>query len=187
MTHHQIPVSGGSLPASIEGDGPPIICLHGWTMSADMWQPQQPLSEAGYTLITYDRRGFGAATAEGDMNREVDDVAAVLDYFGFDKATLLGMSQGSRIALRVAALTPERLDRLILQGAVMDGSPATLEGSEALPMGTYKKLMEQGDFEGFKSLWSQHPLIAYDRKKAPELLTRLLDNGRPDFPFGAPR
>ena len=100
MTHHQIPVSGGSLPASIEGDGPPIICLHGWTMSADMWQPQRPLSAAGYTLITYDRRGFGAATAEGDMNREVDDVAAVLDYSGLIRRPCLACHKA--VALRSA-------------------------------------------------------------------------------------
>ena len=42
------------------GSGRPVLLIHGWPLSGESWQYQVPaLSDAGYRVITYDRRGFG--------------------------------------------------------------------------------------------------------------------------------
>ncbi len=42
------------------GNGRPIVLIHGWPLSGKSWNKQiSPLQEAGYRVITYDRRGFG--------------------------------------------------------------------------------------------------------------------------------
>src|SRR5436309_2471418 len=42
------------------GDGRPVVLIHGWPLSAQSWSEQVPkLKDAGYRVVTYDRRGFG--------------------------------------------------------------------------------------------------------------------------------
>lgn len=48
------------------GEGRPVVLLHGWPLSADMWDPQMmALAEAGFRAIAYDRRGFDGRASLG--------------------------------------------------------------------------------------------------------------------------
>ena len=45
------------------GSGAPIVLLHGWPLDSRSWEPQLPaLVQAGYRVVTYDRRGFGRSS-----------------------------------------------------------------------------------------------------------------------------
>ncbi len=81
------------------GSGRPIILLHGWPLSADMWDAQaMALADAGYRAIAYDRRGFGRSGQPWsgyDYDTLSDDLADVIEQTGAgDDATLVGFSMG---------------------------------------------------------------------------------------------
>lgn len=82
-----------------EGSGPPVVFIHGWSLSGAIWQPQlEYLVANGHRVITYDRRGHGhsAKPATGyDYDTLSDDLAAVLAHTGVTGATLVGHSMAS--------------------------------------------------------------------------------------------
>lgn len=80
------------------GSGRPVILLSGWPLSSDSWDDQAlAIAEAGYRVISYDRRGFGRSSQpwEGyDYSTLSDDLATVIKETGADDAVLVGFSMG---------------------------------------------------------------------------------------------
>jgi pimeloyl-ACP methyl ester carboxylesterase len=80
------------------GAGRPVILTHAWPLSADCWEQQAiALVDAGYRVISYDRRGFGRSSqpATGyDYNSYADDLAEVIEATGVKDTTLIGFSMG---------------------------------------------------------------------------------------------
>ena len=80
------------------GRGRPIILTHAWPLSSDCWEQQAvAIAEAGYRVISYDRRGFGRSSQPStgyDYNTFADDLAAVIKATGAKDATLAGFSMG---------------------------------------------------------------------------------------------
>lgn len=80
------------------GKGQPVILIAGWPLSADSWDDQAfALVEAGYRVISYDRRGFGRSSQPWsgyDYNTLADDLAAVIAKTGVEAVTLVGFSMG---------------------------------------------------------------------------------------------
>ena len=72
---------GVQLHVKDAGKGKPVLLIHGWPLTGDMFEYQSlALMEAGYLVITYDRRGFGQMThsATGyDYDTFADDLAAI--------------------------------------------------------------------------------------------------------------
>jgi pimeloyl-ACP methyl ester carboxylesterase len=99
------------------GEGRPVVLIHGWPLSADSWDPQAlALAEAGYRVISYDRRGFGRSSQPWtgyDYDTLTDDLADVMKAAGVEQdATLVGFSMelvGSN-NLRGAAAAPDCAD-----------------------------------------------------------------------------
>jgi non-heme chloroperoxidase len=89
---------GTKLHVKDMGSGDPVVLIHGWPLTGDMWEYQTlALLEAGYRVITYDRRGFGLSghPATGyDYDTFADDLAAVIDGCGADRVNLVGFSMG---------------------------------------------------------------------------------------------
>jgi pimeloyl-ACP methyl ester carboxylesterase len=80
------------------GEGAPVVLIHGWPLSADMWESQAPfLASQGLRVIAYDRRGFGRSDQPWsgyDYDTFADDLAAILDTLDLNGATLVGFSMG---------------------------------------------------------------------------------------------
>jgi non-heme chloroperoxidase len=89
---------GVALHVKDSGQGSPVVLIHGWPLTGDMFEFQTlTLLEAGYRVITYDRRGFGQSghPASGyDYDTFADDLAAVLDGLDLHSVTLVGFSMG---------------------------------------------------------------------------------------------
>lgn len=89
---------GATLHVKDIGSGHPVVLIHGWPLTGDMWEYQTvALVDAGFRVVTYDRRGFGqsAHPARGyDYDTFADDLAAVIDGCGLESAALVGFSMG---------------------------------------------------------------------------------------------
>ncbi len=81
------------------GAGQPVVLIHGYPLSGRGWDKQVPvLLEAGYRVITYDRRGFGQSSqpATGyDYDTFAADLAALLEHLDLRDAVLVGHSMGT--------------------------------------------------------------------------------------------
>lgn len=80
------------------GEGPLVVLIHGWPLSADSWDDiAMVIAANGYRTIAYDRRGFGRSSQPWrgyDYNRLTDDLAELLVHVGAENATLVGFSMG---------------------------------------------------------------------------------------------
>jgi non-heme chloroperoxidase len=87
-----------SLYVKDYGAGKPVILIHGWPLSGEMWEYQiEALVENNNRVITYDRRGFGKSSQpwEGyDYDTLAEDLKAVIDELELEEVTLVGFSMG---------------------------------------------------------------------------------------------
>jgi len=104
--------------------GEPVVLIHGWPLTGDMWEYQTvALLEAGYRVITYDRRGFGhsAHPASGyDYDQFADDLADVLEKRDLSGVTLVGFSMGGgEVARYLSRHGSARVSRAALISSVV--------------------------------------------------------------------
>ncbi|MBJ3763079.1 alpha/beta hydrolase [Maribius pontilimi] len=80
------------------GAGRPVILIHGWPLNADSWEHQAvTLAEAGFRVISYDRRGFGRSGQPFggyDYDTMSDDLGSVIQALDLRDATIVGFSMG---------------------------------------------------------------------------------------------
>lgn len=105
------------VDAGIDSSKPPIVLIHGFPFSSEMWKPQIDFLKTKYRVIAYDIRGHGNSDdGDGQYTIEffVDDLIALLDHLKIQKVTLCGLSMGGYIALRAVERNPERVASLVL-------------------------------------------------------------------------
>lgn len=106
-----------SLAVDLAGAGPLVLFMHGIGGNRGNWRAQMPAFAPHFSCVAWDARGYGGsedyagALAFDDF---VDDVVRVLDHFGVERAHLVGLSMGGRIAMRAALLHPGRIATLTL-------------------------------------------------------------------------
>lgn len=118
------------------GNGKPVVLIHGWPLSGRSWENQVPaLVEAGYRVITYDRRGFGQSSQpwEGyDYDTLAADLHQLLEHLNLREVTLVGFSMGGgEVARYVATYGTDRVKKAVFAGAI----PPYLYKSEDNPQG----------------------------------------------------
>lgn len=105
---------GTSLAVFVSGSGPPLVLVHGTSADHARWAPVLPSLQRRFTVYAMDRRGRGGSgdRTPYEIQREFDDVAAVVDAIG-GPVILLGHSYGAVCALEASTRTTS-VDRLIL-------------------------------------------------------------------------
>ena len=97
-----------------------------------MWRPQaQALAAAGFRAVVPDLRGFGeseAGTEVGSTDLLADDLIALLDYLGIEKAVVGGMSMGGYVLLNLLARYPERFSAACFIVTRADADDETARG-----------------------------------------------------------
>jgi 3-oxoadipate enol-lactonase len=115
----------------------PLVLIHGFPFSHEMWDPQIEALQKRFRLIVYDLRGHGkSAVGDGQYTLEffVDDLLGLLDHLKLERAVLCGLSMGGYIALRAVERNPERVSGLILADtqAKADSNEAKLKRAAAI-------------------------------------------------------
>jgi len=116
-------IAGRSVRCLEAGEGEPVLLVHAFPLSADLWRPQLDAPPPGWRLIAPDLRGFrgpgagpGGAAPPGEVT--VDDYArdlvAVLDHVGVARAVVAGVSMGGYVAFAMLRQAPDRVRALVL-------------------------------------------------------------------------
>ena len=153
------------LRGETEGDGPPVVLLHGLTATRRyVVHGSHALPRAGYWTVAYDARGHGESDPAPDPAAYeypdlVADLRAVMDGLEIERAVLAGVSMGAHTALRLALDDPDRVSGLVLITPAYDGhGPERWEGlGDAL---------ERGGIDGFLSAWGADDVAERFRKAA---------------------
>lgn len=108
-----------------KGTGKPLILLHGNGENHEYFVHQIEYFSKNYHVIAIDTRGHGQSprgTAPFTIQQFAEDLLGFMDAHDIEKAHILGFSDGGNIALEFALHYPERVDRLILNGANLNPS-----------------------------------------------------------------
>lgn len=130
----------------------PVVFIHGFPFSQDMWRPQIEGLQADFHLVTYDNRGHGKNPAgDGQFMLEffVDDLISVLDTIGVQKAVLCGLSMGGYIALRAVERNPDRVQALVLADTRAEADSNEAKIKRAAGIQTVKEKGVAAFAEGF--------------------------------------
>jgi 3-oxoadipate enol-lactonase len=98
----------------LEGDGPPLVPIHAGICDSRMWDPQWRTFAAGHRVLRYDMRGFGRSPLPPEPYAHGDDLIALLERLGIERAAVVGVSLGGRVALELAVARPDLVSRLVL-------------------------------------------------------------------------
>lgn len=115
-------------------DGPAVILSPGLGGSAAYWAPNLAALSERHRVILYDHRGTGrsdrALQADLDVDDMADDVLALLDGLGLERASLVGHAAGGVIGLSIALRQPQRLASLVVVNGFARADPHFLRCME---------------------------------------------------------
>ncbi|WP_128544205.1 alpha/beta fold hydrolase [Larkinella soli] len=130
------------------GTGRPVVLIHGWPLSHEMWEYQlTELPKHGLRCITYDRRGFGKSSKPWDgydYDTLADDLKAVLDELDLQDVTLVGFSMGGgEVARYMSRYGGARVSRVIFVGAVTPFLLKTADNPDGVDKQVFDQILEQ--------------------------------------------
>ena len=160
-----------------DGAGAAVVFIHGWTLDLDAWEPQAAALAASFRVIRYDRRGFGLSEGTPGRAADTEDLGRLLHHLRLEAATIVGLSQGARVALAFALRQPERVTALVLDGPPDETGDAAAAGDEDFSIAEYRRLVAEQGVDAFRRAWRSHPLMRLHSADtaARELAERVLD------------
>src|SRR3977135_1780369 len=119
------------------GSGQPVVLIHGYPLNGASWEKQERvLLQAGYRVITYDRRGFGKSsqpTVGYDYDTFTRDLNALLEHLDLDDVVLVGFSMGTGEVVRyLGTYGSARVAKAVLMGAIPPFLLKTADNSEGV-------------------------------------------------------
>jgi len=171
MAEFSVESAGVTLAGEEAGEGTPVVLLHGLTATRRyVVMGSRSLERSGHRVVTYDARAHGASTGAEDPDAYdyddlVEDLRAVMDDRGIDRAVLVGASMGAHTAVRMALDHPERVSGLVIATPAFDPEEDRDEGLkrwDALSEG-----LRTGGVDGF--------VEAYGDPQVPEQWKETID------------
>jgi pimeloyl-ACP methyl ester carboxylesterase len=111
-----VAVAGADIHYEIHGEGPPLVLLHGGVNPSDTFGAPLAAMARTQRVIAIHLRGHGLSTdtdAPWSAETMADDVAAVLEQLGIERAGFMGYSLGAGVAIQVAIRYPELVEKLV--------------------------------------------------------------------------
>ncbi|OAI48387.1 hypothetical protein AYO44_07065 [Planctomycetaceae bacterium SCGC AG-212-F19] len=119
-------VNGSSIFFESQGEGPPIVFVHGLGGTSNVWHAQRVVLSRYFRVVTFDLTGSGRSdkTRRGySIEGWADDVAALMDHLGLQDAVVVGHSMGTVIVQKFAAKHPQKAKAIVLAGALVELGP----------------------------------------------------------------
>jgi lipase len=167
-----VPVRGGTMHVGVwEPDGatagtPTVVAVHGITSSHVAW-PLLAAAMPDVRVVAPDLRGRGRSRdlpPPYGMPSHADDVAAVMQHLGVDRAAVVGHSMGGFVSLVLADRHPERVGALVLVDGGLPLLPPPGVGPDALAGAVLGPVADRlamtfADREAYRQFWRAHPAI----------------------------
>ncbi|GAA2427318.1 alpha/beta hydrolase [Streptomyces macrosporus] len=169
VNESRVPVRGGDLAVSAwSGAGDPVIALHGITANGRIFGALADALGEDVPLLAPDLRGrAGSAGLPGPygLGAHVEDVIALLDHRGLERAVLVGHSMGAFVAALTAARHPDRIAGAVLvDGGVGFPAPAGTDIDELLEAvigpAMRRLSMTFPDRDAYRTFFREHPALA---------------------------
>ncbi|MCC8981259.1 alpha/beta fold hydrolase [Bradyrhizobium acaciae] len=135
MEHVTIRANGAAFHVARTGSGRPLLLLHGWPEFWLTWEPVMARLADRYTLIAPDLRGFGDSDKPRGAfgpDQHTDDMLALLDALGIDKAGVVGHDVGGAVMQPLARKAPARIAGLFFFDFVYPGIGARMAAPDRL-------------------------------------------------------
>jgi 3-oxoadipate enol-lactonase len=144
-------VNGTKLYYERSGDdGLTLVMIHGFTLDSRLFDLQvEPFSNR-MRVLRYDARGFGRSGPITEPFSTSEDLRALLDSFGVQKAGVLGVSMGGRYAIDFALTYPERVSFLVVADPGLSGQPLPTIAAELAPA---VAAAQSGNMRQAKDIW----------------------------------
>ena len=114
--------NGVKLRYIVAGSGEPIILIHPFAASAEIWEPVIKALSQDYQLIAMDCRGHGQSDKPHDPKQYgiemVNDVVRLMDHLRIKKAILIGYSMGGSITMKMLTEHPDRIRMAVIGGSL---------------------------------------------------------------------
>ena len=161
----RLAVNGVRLEVRSGGQGMPLLLLHGFTGRGASWGPHLRAFQRSHRTIVVDLLGHGRSDAPADparfaVERQADDLAALVCAVGAPVADVLGYSMGARIALALALDHPAVVRRLVLESPSAGiADPAERDRRRAADE-ALAETIERDGVAAFVEHWEGQPLFA---------------------------
>jgi len=145
----------------IEGEGHPLVLIHGHTANLHLWDDQVPVLSRSFRVVRYDVRGHGRSQAPPSgysWANYAEDLRQLLVHLNINRAHLVGLSMGGAIALQFALDHPQMASALVLADSTLEGFPFSDEFAEP-----WERMIALAQTEGVQKaltkVWLNHPLF----------------------------
>jgi pimeloyl-ACP methyl ester carboxylesterase len=120
-----------ALYAEVAGEGPAVVLVHEGICDSRMWDREWQEWSPSFRLLRVDLRGFGNSPLEPGAFAQARDLIEALEAQGMERAALVGVSLGGRVALEVALARPELVSALVLVAPGLPGHEWSQEMRDA--------------------------------------------------------
>ncbi|HTP08883.1 MAG TPA: alpha/beta hydrolase [Anaerolineae bacterium] len=148
----------------IAGEGQPLVLIHGGLVNSGMWDDQFEVFAEHYRTLRYDVRGFGQSKSPTSYFSNHSDLRDLLEHFGIERASVLGLSMGGGIAIDFTLAYPHHVAALLPVAAGLGGYHST---SNAALRDEMNAAYERGDKERAVELslqvWTDGPYRTPDQ------------------------
>lgn len=124
-------VNGINMAYDVSGQGEPLVLIMGLGGTRQSWVFQERAFSKHFKVVTFDSRGMGKSDKPNEpfgMKTMADDTIGLMNHLDIDKAHILGVSHGGRVAQEVAINYPDRVMKLVLAS-----TNTVAEGLDDLP------------------------------------------------------
>lgn len=165
--------------------GLPVLLIHGHPFNRTLWAPQaKALAETGYRVVTPDLRGYGRSSVTPGkvfLSDFADDLAALLDHLGIERAVVGGVSMGGQVTMEFQRRHPQRVRALVLSDT---SAPAETDEGKEFRNRLADRLLAEG-MAGYAGEVIDKMLAPYNVTAMPDVAGRVLDMMRATDPRGA--
>ena len=143
--------TAGKVFYKIQGEGEPLLFIHGRTLDTRMWKPQIEYFKKKYRCITYDLNGFGKSEIPKDGYIRSETLKELLDYLNIHKCSFIALSLGVDVLIDFILIHPQYVNKMILLSGAVSGWDFSKEF-----LSDWREVInaaKESNFEKAKDIW----------------------------------